>query len=105
MVDKTKIYKIMNSKGQFSKGGMAANTKWGWSDEGKTWSGPGPLRRHLAQFLPGSTYCRNGVTGIPEDWIVVEITVDFSMTEDSKTSASAVVDEFPAIDFYNNTHI
>ena len=97
------IFKIRNAEGQFSKGGMSGQTKWGWSSQGKSWSGSGPLRRHLAQYLP--TCGSSRMTGIPSDWVVVEITLIMQPGEDNKISASATVQEYNAVEFYNKTNI
>jgi hypothetical protein len=51
----TSIYKIKNSNGLFSGGGMYIR----WSKKGKVWNGLGPLKNHLRLVTP-SDY-RNAV--------------------------------------------
>ena len=65
MANENKIYKIRNVKtGLYSTGGLYPR----WTKAGKTWSGIGPLRVHLAQHL------RHSIQDI-NDWRVVEIEV------------------------------
>ena len=68
-----KIYRIRDTAtGLYSKGGSDANVDSGhscWSKKGKVWTGLGPLRMHLNQFLSDG-YCKK--KGIPSTWEVIE---------------------------------
>jgi len=52
------IYKIRNKKtGLFSKGGSdCLQSDYGWSKSGKSWTGMGPLKNHLAQYVGSIGY-------------------------------------------------
>ena len=65
MTKDNRIFKIRNiDTGLYSTGGMWPR----WTRAGKTWSGTGPLRAHLAQHLRRSTQDL-------AKWRVVEIEV------------------------------
>ena len=65
MAKDNRIFKIRNiDTGLYSTGGMWPQ----WTRAGKTWSGTGPLRAHLAQHLRRSTQDL-------AKWRVVEIEV------------------------------
>ena len=65
MTKDNRIFKIRNiDTGLYSTGGMWPR----WTKTGKTWSGTGPLRTHLAQHLKGSNADLS-------KWRVVEIEV------------------------------
>lgn len=77
------VYKIRNKNtGLYSKGGSYVNeSKYGWSQTGKTWSSRSALMGHLAQYvkLP-YRYQRNDpdkvpTVNIPEYWEVIAIEV------------------------------
>lgn len=52
------IYKIRNKKtGLFSKGGTTCLiSQNGWSKSGRSWTGMGPLKNHLAQYVGAVDY-------------------------------------------------
>lgn len=102
-MQKTKsVFKIRNkTTGLFSKGGSYAsnNSKYHWSEAGKTWSSRGALMNHLAQYVKLPYGHRWGTAkelpkvDIPEDWEVVEI--EMRIIEDIGVHT-------PARDFYIN---
>ena len=68
------LYRIKNTRtGLFSKGGMSADQsdKWSWSKKGKLWTGMGPLKNHLRQYVSDSEYRKHYQNNIPHEWIVV----------------------------------
>jgi hypothetical protein len=70
------LYRIKNIKtGLFSKGGMDCdkdNTTYRWSKKGKIWTGIGPLKSHLRQYVNDNEYSKKYKNNIPEEWIVVK---------------------------------
>lgn len=79
-----KFYKIRHKKtGLFSHGGsytsLAGEQGCGWSSKGKIWMGIGPVKNHLAQYLPKGKYgyeverFQKNIGPIREDWEIVEI--------------------------------
>ena len=76
MSKETFLYKIRDvNTGLFSTGGMDPN----WTTKGKTWTGLGPLKSHLRQFVTyeqlknGQTDYHTQINKIPENWEVVKI--------------------------------
>lgn len=75
-----KVYKIRNKKtGAFSRGGCWAPPWAPVGSKGKTWSGIGPLKGHLRQFLRDDCSPRGGMFGPAAEYInnaeVVEYTL------------------------------
>lgn len=80
-----RFFKIRHKKtGLYSCGGSYASHDGryggGWTPSGKIWQGMGPLKNHLAQYLPPSTtssYAREtfnkNIGPILENWEIVEI--------------------------------
>ena len=73
------VYKIRHKKsGLYSKGGSSASMdgKYGWSSQGKAWSSLGPLKNHLAQYLPKSPHYKDqfnrNIGPILENWEIVK---------------------------------
>lgn len=99
-----KLYKIRHKKtGLYSVGGSSASSAGtrgsGWTPTGKIWQGMGPLKNHLAQYLPPSTtssYAREtfnkNIGPIIENWEIVEI----KMVE---------ADVIPMTDLYNDFEV
>lgn len=78
-----RFFKIRHKQtGLYSNGGDAVSfdgSGFGWGKEGKIWKGMGPLKNHLAQYLPSgsSGYAKNkfgaNIGKIVGNWEVVEI--------------------------------
>jgi hypothetical protein len=66
------VYKIRDKKtGLFSTGGTTPR----WTARGKSWTGAGPLKLHLRQYLDVNSFQN---TRIPESWEIVV----FALIED-----------------------
>lgn len=82
MAKTKKIYRIRHKiTGMFSMGGESVHkngTGYGWSKNGKIWTGLGPLRNHLNGYAKSSP-------GRLDDWEV--ITYDLVETESSTSTA------------------
>jgi hypothetical protein len=86
----------------FSNGGDTVSldgSGYGWSAEGKIWKGMGPLKNHLAQYLPkgDSGYARGkfnqNIARVVGDWEVVEIV----MTEKQTIPMNDLYNDFEII--------
>ena len=93
------VYKIRHKKtGLYSTGGMgvAMDGLYGWSATGKAWSSMGPLKNHLAQYLPKSPHYKDqfnrNIGPILENWEIVK----FVMSPN---------DVIPMTDLYNDFEI
>ena len=79
----SKIYRIRHKKtGLFSTGGTevsADGQKFGWTKKGKVWTGIGPLRNHLNQYV-------NTRASRLADWEVIE----YELVETETAVKSAV---------------
>lgn len=96
------LFKIHHKKtGLYSKGGTGVNlngTGMGWGKDGKVWQGMGPLKNHLAQYLPkydpyyDSVQFKKNIGGILEDWEIIKIKM-------------VVDDIIPMTDLYNTLEV
>lgn len=77
-----KVFKIKDKKGKFSTGGYHPN----WTKRGKSWGDLSAVKRHLRQHCKDSNYGtdennqwfykKGWWNNIPEDWIVVELSIN-----------------------------
>ena len=68
------LYRIQNTKtGLYSKGGTSADQSdtSSWNKKGKLWTGIGPLKNHLRQYVEDLPYRKHYQNYIPHEWIVV----------------------------------
>jgi len=79
MAKDNRLFKIRSkTTGLFSTGGTSAI----FTTKGKTWTGMGPLKAHLRQYFNcqrdanGVRNWRKLVNIIPEDWEVVEYSIE-----------------------------
>ena len=77
-----KLFKIRHKKtGLFSTGGSYVHLDGvrGWNAKGKVWVGLGPVKNHLAQYLPKNDPNRfqKNIGAIRDDWEIIEIEVVF----------------------------
>lgn len=81
------LYRIKNTKtGLFSKGGMSADqdNTLSWSKKGKLWTGKGPLKSHLRQYIIDREYSKQYKNNIPHEWMVVTPTGNGDWVEHCK---------------------
>jgi hypothetical protein len=80
------VYKIRDkTTGLFSTGGTVP----GWHARGKSWSGLGPLKVHLSQYLSVNSF-RNAV--IPDNWEIVVFVLAEGATMPAKDHEAALLE-------------